>query len=62
MLTPSDEENGQLCLILSDETSIYNGSMQMHGLSVVAKDKLLSDIREMDSDSSLIKEAESVLG
>lgn len=62
MLTPSDEENGQICLILSDEAKIYNDSMHMHGLSVVSKDRLLSDIREMDTDNSLIKEAEGILG
>jgi len=62
MLTPSDEENGQLGLILTDDNKIFNGSMQMHGLTVVSKDKLLADIREMDSDGSLIKEAESILG
>jgi len=61
MLTPSDEENAQLCLILSDNTSIYSSSMQMHGLTVVSKEKLLSDIREMDTEGSLIREAESVL-
>lgn len=62
MLTPSDEENGQLGLILSDENKIYNTSMQMHGLTVVSKDKLLSDIREMDTEGSLSKEAENILG
>ena len=62
MLTPSDEENGQLCLILSDDSKIYNSSMQMHGLTVVSKEKLLNDIREMDADGGLVKEAESILG
>jgi hypothetical protein len=62
MLTPSDEENGQLGLILSDDNKIYNTSMQMHGLTVVAKDRLLRDIREMDVEGSLAKEAETILG
>jgi predicted DNA-binding transcriptional regulator AlpA len=62
MLTPSDEENGQLGLILSDDNKIYNTSMQMHGLTVVSKDRLLSDVREMDAEGSLTKEAESILG
>jgi hypothetical protein len=62
MLTPSDEENAQLCLIPSDDNKVYNTSMVVHGLTVVAKDKLLNDIREMDTEGSLAKEAESILG
>lgn len=61
MLTPSDEESGQLGLILSDDNKIYNTSMQMHGLTVVSKDKLLADIREMDAEGNLLKEAEGIL-
>ena len=62
MLTPSDEENGQLALILSDDNKIFNTSIQMHGLAVVSKERLLADIREMDTVGSLIKEAEGILG
>jgi hypothetical protein len=62
MLTPSDAENGQLGLVLSDDNKIYNTSIQMHGLTVVSKERLLSDIREMDTEGSLIKEAEGILG
>lgn len=61
MLTPSDEENGQLALILCDDNKVFNTSMQMHGLSVVSKEKLLSDIREMDTGGNLVKEAEGIL-
>jgi hypothetical protein len=62
MLTPSDEENGQLGLILSNDNKIYNTSIQMHGLTVVSKEKLLLDIREMDTEGNLAKEAEGILG
>lgn len=62
MLTPSDAENGQLGLILSDDNKIYNTSIQMHGLTVVSKERLLSDIREMDTEGNLVKEAEGILG
>ncbi len=61
MLTPSDVENGQLGLILSDDNKIYNTSIQMHGLTVVSKERLLSDIREMDTEGNLVKEAEGIL-
>jgi hypothetical protein len=33
----------------------------MHGLTVVSKEKLLTDIREMDTEGNLIKEAEGIL-
>jgi len=62
MLTPSDEENAQLCMVPSDDNKIYNASVAMHGLTVVAKDRLLNDIREMDTEGALTKEAESILG
>jgi predicted transcriptional regulator len=61
MLTPSDEENGQLGLILSDDNKVYNTSIQMHGLAVVSKERLLVDIREMDTTGNLVKEAEGIL-
>lgn len=61
MLTPADEDGAQLCLLVSDDSAIYNGKVEEHGLSVVSKDRLASDIRKSDDDS-LIKEAESILG
>jgi excisionase family DNA binding protein len=58
-LTPSDESSAQLCMIISDEESVYSGADELHGLRVVAKERLVEDIREMDA--SLLKEAESIL-
>jgi len=58
-LTPSDESNAQLCIITSDEDSLYKESDEMHGLRVVEKNKLVEDISKMDED--LLKEAESIL-
>ncbi|MFZ2664058.1 MAG: helix-turn-helix domain-containing protein [Patescibacteria group bacterium] len=58
-LTPSDESNAQLCIMTSDEESLYKESDEMHGLKVVEKNRLVEDIGEMDSD--LLKEAESIL-
>jgi len=58
-LTPSDEGSAQLCMVISDDDSIYNEADELHGLKVVAKNKLISDIREMEPD--LVKEAESIL-
>ena len=58
-LTPSNEENAQLCIIVSDENSLYETADEMHGLRVVNKKRLLEDISEMKED--LVKEAENIL-
>lgn len=58
-LTPSDEANAQLCIITSDEDSLYKELDEMHGLKVVQKNRLVEDIGEMDE--TLLKEAESIL-
>jgi excisionase family DNA binding protein len=58
-LTPSDEGNAQLCIIVSDENSLYETADEMHGLRVVNKKRLLEDISEMKED--LVKEAENIL-
>lgn len=58
-LTPSDESSAQLCMIISDEEAVYSGADELHGLRVVAKERLVEDIREMDA--TLLKEAESIL-
>ena len=58
-LTPSDETNAQLCIIVSDEDSLYKGADEMHGLKVVDKKRLVEDINEMDEE--LLKEAQSIL-
>jgi DNA polymerase III gamma/tau subunit len=59
-LTPTDEMNSQLCLVLSDEDKIYKSKEELHGLFVVSKEKLLDDVREM-GDSILAGEASSIL-
>lgn len=59
-LQPSDEENAQLCLRLSDDASLYADRVEMHGLYVVSNQRLLADIRATN-DATLISEAESVL-
>ncbi len=61
MLTPSDENNAQLCLIVADESSIYDNRDELHGLYVVAKNKLSKDIKA-SADDSLIDEAQSIIG
>ena len=58
-LTPSDEANAQLCMISSDDDSVYSTADELHGLKVVGKKKLIEDISEMKED--LLKEAESIL-
>jgi len=58
-LTPSDEGNAQLCILVSDENSLYATADEMHGLKVVNKKRLIEDISEMKEDLS--KEAESIL-
>ena len=58
-LTPSDEGNAQLCILVSDENELYAKADEMHGLKVVDKKRLIEDISEMKED--LLKEAESIL-
>lgn len=58
-LTPSDESNAQLCIIASDEDSLYSEVDEMHGLKIVDKKRLIEDISQMDEE--LLKEAESIL-
>ena len=58
-LSPSDESNAQLCLILSDEDKVYKEADELHGLKVVGKKRMLEDIAELDE--KLLKEAGDVL-
>ena len=58
-LTPSDEGNAHLCILVSDENELYAKADEMHGLKVVDKKRLIEDISEMKED--LLKEAESIL-
>lgn len=60
MLTPSDENNAQLCLMSSDDKGLYANSSELHGLFVVEKGKLLEDVQKY-GDAELIDEAESIL-
>lgn len=59
-LTPTDEANSQLCLLLSEEGSIYKAKEELHGLFVVSKERLLADIQTM-GDSALVAEASGIL-
>ncbi len=59
-LTPSDEANAQLCLILSSDEDIYKSREEMHGLFVVDKKRLLKDVQKY-SDSTMAAEASSIL-
>ncbi len=59
-LTPTDEANAQLCLILSEEAGLYKTKEELHGLSVVSKDRLLADVQSL-GDSVLTAEASSIL-
>jgi hypothetical protein len=60
MLIPSEESNAQLCLLTSDDAYIYNASTEMHGLIVVSKEQLMSDVRKY-ADEALSQEAASIL-
>ncbi|KKS37142.1 hypothetical protein A2380_02220 [candidate division WWE3 bacterium RIFOXYB1_FULL_43_24] len=60
MLTPSDENNAQLCIMTNDEKDLYSSSEELHGLFVADKSRLLADIRK-HGDGELIEEAESIL-
>ncbi|HLD51323.1 hypothetical protein A3K34_00580 [candidate division WWE3 bacterium RIFOXYC1_FULL_40_10] len=61
MLVPSDEANAQLCLLISDNNSLYADRVELHGLQVVSREQLLQDVRQY-GDEVLLSEAESVLG
>lgn len=59
-LTPTDEKNAQLCLVMSDDGDLYKNKEELHGLFVASKQRLLLDI-EKSGDPDLVKEAQSVL-
>lgn len=59
-LTPSDEHNAQLCLLVSDDNSIYSKKDELHGLFVVSKEKLYADIKA-SGDASLENDGASIL-
>ena len=59
-LTPSNQTNAQLCLVVSDSGSIYSGREEVHGLFVVSKDQLKRDIASF-GDAQLAQEMADVL-
>jgi len=59
-LQPASESDAQLCLIITDKQDVYLNKQEMHGLSVVSKEKLAADVAELGSET-LKEEAKSVL-
>lgn len=45
-LNEADEDDAQLCLIISDEDSIYKDAEEMHGLNIVEDERLKADLLE----------------
>jgi len=60
-LIPSDEEGAQLCLLTSDDSSLYSNREELHGLYVVSKGKLKRDVAKFGDDSTK-EEATPILG
>lgn len=52
-LEPSDEKNAQLCLILSDDPSVFANKEEKHGLYVVSDDQLNKDFQTFGLESEL---------
>ncbi|MFC1621863.1 helix-turn-helix domain-containing protein [Patescibacteria group bacterium] len=59
-LTPAEQTDAQLCLILTDEDTIYANKEEMHGLFVVSKEQLKKDA-EAFGDTNFKEEIESVI-
>jgi hypothetical protein len=59
-LTPSSKDNAQLCLVVSDDATIYNNKEEVHGLFVVSKPQLKSDIATF-GETALAQEMADVL-
>jgi len=59
-LTPTDEKNAQLCLVLSEDADIYSNREELHGLFVVSKQRLMHDV-ENSGEQNMLKEAQSAL-
>lgn len=43
-LTPSQKDTAQLCLITSDDESLYSGRKELHGLYVVSDSRIKADL------------------
>lgn len=50
MLSPSDQANAQICLISTKDQTVFDEKEEMHGLFVVSKPRLKSDIDSFGSD------------
>ncbi len=59
-LTPANKSNAQLCLIISDDASIYQAKEEVHGLFVVDKVQLKKDISTF-GETELAQEMADVL-
>ncbi len=59
-LQPAQEDNSQLCLLLSDDDALYESMIEMHGLKVVSKERLSQDVSDF-GDAALKEEASSIL-
>ncbi len=58
-LSPTSKENSQLCLIVSDDASLYNQKNEMHGLSVVSTSVLRKDLLNAN-EHDLVKELDNI--
>jgi predicted DNA-binding transcriptional regulator AlpA len=59
-LTPSDEANAQLCLVVSDKRAVYETKEEVHGLYVVAMDQLRRDLASAGEDV-LVSDLDTIL-
>lgn len=59
-LTSANQANAQLCLILSNDNSVFNSREEVHGLYVVSKDQLKKDISTF-GDAQLAQEMADIL-
>ena len=59
-LTSSNKTNAQLCLVISDDSSIYTSAEEIHGLFVVSKDQLKKDVATF-GETGLAQEIADIL-
>lgn len=57
-LTPTSKETAQLCLMISDDASLYSSIVEMHGLNVVSNAQLRADLTAA-GESDLVKELDA---
>ncbi len=58
-LVPAEENNAQLCLMVSTDNSVFGSKKEMHGLMVVSDDQLRQDLQTF-GDTSLLDEFDSI--